>query len=104
MELVIPLMAKTATKSSASQPQDEPNNGQQTVESQPTESQPPIEPHECIIDSTDTFEPMSNHEIPDNIINEIMASLQNDPYLDDFFETIDIEFDQESPLERELRL
>ena len=115
MKLVIPLMTKTTTKakSATSQPQaDE----QPPVETQPTvETQPPVEtlpndeqtllePAEIVIDSTNTFEPTLNEEIPDQIIKEIMSGLQNDPYLEDFFSTIDIEFDEESPLERELKL
>ena len=112
MKLVIPLMTKTTTKakSAASQPQAEPfiNDEQPPVETQlpvetqPNDEQPPLEPAEIVIDSTTSFEPTLNEEIPDKIIKEIISGLENDPYLKDFFPTIDIEFDEESPLEREL--
>ena len=116
MELVIPLMTKSTTKSksSTSQPQaDEqspvetqlPVETQQSVATQPpVETQPPLEPVEIVIDNTSTFEPMLHEDIPDQIIKEIMSGLYNDPYLEDFFLDIDTEFDEESPLERELKL
>ena len=117
MQLVIPLMTKTTTSTKAksasatvtttnnfesSQPQAEPsiNYEQPPV----NEEQPPLELAETVIDSTTSFEPTLNEGIPDHIIKEIMDSLQKDPYLEDFFSTIDMDFDEESPLERELTL
>ena len=79
------------------------NEEQPLAETSVNEEQPLVEPAATVI-GTSSFEPSVNEEIPDRIIKEIMANLQQDPYLEDFFSTIDIEFDETSPLERELAL
>ena len=79
------------------------NEEQIQIETAVNEEQPLIEPAETVV-GTSNFEPFVNEEIPDRIIREIMDNLQQDPYLEDFFSTIDIEFDEASPLERELAL
>ena len=77
--------------------------GTNSFETSVNDEQPPVELAETVI-GTNSFETSVNDEIPDSIINEIMANLRQDPYLEDFFSTMDIEFDETSPLERELAL
>ena len=66
-----------------------------TAQEVPNESVAPVE-------TTNSFIPTVNEEIPDSVLEEIMEGLRQDPFLQDFFEDIDIEFDEISPLEREL--
>ena len=103
MELIIPLMRKDTTNagSSVSQPQAEtPPSG----ETRSNNGQLFIEPAEIVIDNTETLNeeipeqqiiPSLNEEIPEHIINGIMSELQNDPYFETFFQTIDYEFNEE---------
>ena len=128
MQLVIPLMTETTVSTKAkfpsptvtttnnfesSQPQAEPSINDEQPQAEPfinyeqptvNEEQPPLELSETVINSTTNFEPTLNEGIPDHIIEEIIDSLQKDPYLEDFFSTINMDFDEESTLERELAL
>ena len=53
-----------------------------------------IDPAEVIIDSFPS--------IPDKMLEDIIQGLREDPDLHEIFDELDIEFDEESPLEREL--
>ena len=117
MQLVIPLMERI-TKSvqesqsitkpaesgqesqSITKPAESPNESAAAVET--TDEHPQIELAETIIDTTNSFMPTLNDEIPDNILEEIMDGLRQDPYLEEFFTDIEIDIDETSPLEMEL--
>ena len=115
MQLVIPLMECPVTTTAQEAPNESAAPGETTNE------QPQIELMECTItttaqeapnesvapvemvsDTTNSFIPTVNEEIPDSVLEEIMEGLRQDPFLQDFFEDIDIEFDETSPLEKEL--
>ena len=85
---------------SITQPSESPNESAAAVET--TDEHPQVELAETIIDTTNSFMPTLNDEIPDNILEEIMAGLRQDPYLEEFFSNIEIDIDETSPLEREL--
>ena len=73
------------------------------VNEEPTANQDPlIQPAEIIIGETGTLEATFNAEIPEGVIEEIMATLQEDPFLESCF--MDIDIDESSPLEKELAL
>ena len=110
MQLVIPLMATITTETTESaqesqtitKPAESPIESVAAVETADPNEHPQIELAETVIDSTNSFKPTLTDEIPDIILEEIMASLREDPYLEEFFSDTDIDINETSPLEMEL--
>ena len=101
MKLIIPLMDRSEKTVEQTAIETIPKTNQEVLEnvvdmSADKEIEVIIEPAEVIIDPFPA--------IPDKALEDIIQGLREDPDLDEIFNEldIDIEFDEESPLEREL--
>ena len=97
MELIIPLMSNDSVPSS--QVQQPPDSVPSLQVQQPPVNEQHAEMVPSVIDTTDNEIPQImatlNEEIPDHIIQDIMAELRSDPDMNKFFSDINEGFDEE---------
>ena len=110
MELIIPLMGRPEKTVEQTTAETIPKTNQGVLEnvvdmSSDKEIEVIIEPPEVIMDQPEVMIEPAEFTFPpiqDKLLEDIIQGLREDPDLSEIFDELDIEFDQESPLEKEL--